>query len=250
MPRHHKNLNRLFIEVDLRVGKPFKLDQPQTNYLLNVMRKKQGDQIVLFNGRDGAFLAEIAEAHRKGATVAAIKVLAAQTPAPDLWYMFAPLKSARLDYMVQKATEMGVGHLQPVITQHTQLVGALKIDKMRTHAIEAAEQCEVLNVPKVHDQLSLVQLIEQWEQVHQGRKLVFADESAPAEGASQRLLDIKDRPIALLIGPEGGFSGAERELLLSQEFCVPISLGPRILRADTAAVAALAIIQSNIGDLR
>jgi len=250
MPRHHKNLNRLFIDADLRISKLFKLDQPQTNYLLNVMRKKEGDQIILFNGRDGAFLAEIAEAHRKGATVLVLSLVKAQTPAPDIWYMFAPLKSARLDYMVQKATEMGVGHLQPVITQHTQLVGALKLDKMRAHAIEAAEQCEVLSVPQVHDEISLAKLIERWPTEHAGRKLIFADEAAPVDGAAQSLMDIKDQPIALLVGPEGGFSAQERELLLNQSYCVPISLGPRVLRADTAAVAALAIIQSNIGDLR
>ncbi|MCZ4271413.1 16S rRNA (uracil(1498)-N(3))-methyltransferase [Maritalea porphyrae] len=250
MPRHHKNLNRLFIDADLRVGKSFKLDMAQNNYLLNVMRKKEGDQIILFNGRDGAFLAEIAEAHRKGSTIAVIQAHAKQTPTSDLWYMFAPLKSGRLDYMVQKATEMGVGHLQPVITQHTQLVGSLKIDKIRANVIEAAEQCEILSVPKVHDQVSLVKLIEQWPTEHAGRKLVFADEGAPVDGAAPSLMEIKDQPIALLVGPEGGFSADERKLLLDQEFCVPISLGPRILRADTAAVAALAIIQSNIGDLR
>lgn len=250
MPRHHKNLNRLFIEADLRVGKSFKLDMSQNNYLLNVMRKKEGDQVILFNGRDGAFLAEIAEAHRKGSTIAVISVLAKQTPASDLWYIFAPLKAGRLDYMVQKATEMGVGHLQPVITQHTQLVGPLKIDKIRANVIEAAEQCEILNLPKVHDQVSLVDLIANWRTNHADRKLVFADEGAPADAAAPGLMEIKDQPIALLIGPEGGFSADERQLLLAQDFCVPISLGPRILRADTAAVAALAIIQSNIGDLR
>jgi len=250
MPRHNKHLNRLFVETDLADGQSVKMDKPQTNYLLNVMRKKEGDQLVLFNGRDGAFLAQISDAYRKGATIELVERIAEQTLASDLWYIFAPLKSARLDYMVQKATEMGVGHIQPVITQHTQLMGSLKIDKMRANAIEAAEQCEILSVPTVYDDLSLVKLIENWVNTQGSRKLIFADEAAPASGAAQSLMSIKDQPVALLIGPEGGFSTDERELLLSQEFCVPISLGPRILRADTAAVAALAIIQSNIGDLR
>ncbi len=250
MPRHHKNLNRLFVEVDLVVGSELKLDKPQTNYLLNVMRKKQGDELILFNGRDGAFLAQIADAHRKGATITLVELAAEQTPQSDLWYMFAPLKSARLDYMVQKATEMGVGHLLPVITQHTQLVGKLKHDKMVANAVEAAEQCEILNVPTVHQQVSLPDLLNQWDQLQPNRKLVFADEGAPAGGAANSLMEIKDQPVALLVGPEGGFSDAEREMLLAKPFCLPISLGPRILRADTAAVVALALIQSNIGDLR
>ena len=249
MPRHHKTLSRLYVEADLKVGEELKLDKAQTNYLLNVMRKKEGDKFVLFNGRDGAFLAEIADAHRKGATIDLIELAAQQSPASDLWYFFAPLKSARLDYMVQKATEMGVGHMQPVLTQHTQ-TNRIKIDKMRAHAIEAAEQCEILNVPQVYEESTLDKLLDAWEIEHKDRILIFADEEAPIEGAAKSLKEIEGKPIGLIIGPEGGFSEGERELLRGKPFCLPISLGPRILRADTAAVAALAIIQSNIGDLR
>ncbi|MGJ8529778.1 16S rRNA (uracil(1498)-N(3))-methyltransferase [Maritalea sp.] len=250
MPRHHKNLSRLFVETDLVANEQIKLDKPQTNYLINVMRKKQGDQLVLFNGRDGAFLAEIADPHRKGAILAVRDQVAEQTPPSDLWYIFAPLKTGRLDYMMQKATEMGVGHLQPVLTQHTQIIGRLKLDKMRANVTEAAEQCEILNVPTVHDALTFEQLLGQWNDLHPNRKLVFADEAARSDSAAKYLLPLKNTPVAVLIGPEGGFSDAERELLLSKPFCVPISLGPRILRADTAAIVALTIIQSNIGDLR
>lgn len=249
MPRHHKTLSRLFVEFDLAVGQTVKLDKAQTNYLLNVMRKKDGDALILFNGRDGAFLGEITDAHRKGATIALVECAAEQTPKSDLFYFFAPLKSARLDYMVQKATEMGAGHLQPVITQHTQ-VSRIKLDKMQANAIEAAEQCEILNVPTVHEEISLQKLLDEWDATHGERRLVFADEEAPVENAANDLMKIKDHPVGLLIGPEGGFSEDERALLRSKAFCVPISLGPRILRADTAAVAGLTIIQSNIGDLR
>lgn len=249
MPRHHKTLSRLYVEADLKVGEELKLDKAQTNYLLNVMRKKEGDKFVLFNGRDGAFLSEIADAHRKGATIDLVELAAEQSPASDLWYFFAPLKSARLDYMVQKATEMGVGHMQPILTQHTQ-TNRIKIDKMRAHAIEAAEQCEILNVPQVHEESTLDKLLDAWESDHKDRILIFADEEAPIEGAAKSLKEIEGKPIGLIIGPEGGFSEGERELLRGKPFCLPISLGPRILRADTAVVAALAIIQSNIGDLR
>lgn len=249
MPRHHKTLSRLFVETDLKLGQDLQLDKAQTNYLLNVMRKKEGDKIVLFNGRDGAFLAQITIAHRKGATINLVELVAKQSPAPDLWYFFAPLKSARLDYMVQKATEMGVGHLQPILTQHTQ-ANRIKIDKMRAHAIEAAEQCEILNVPQLHEAATLDKLLDAWQTNHKNRILIFADEEAPIEGAAKSLKEIDGRPIGLMVGPEGGFSQTERELLRQKPFCLPISLGPRILRADTAAVAALAIIQSNIGDLR
>jgi 16S rRNA (uracil1498-N3)-methyltransferase len=249
MPRHHKTLSRLFVEFDLAPGQSVKLDKPQTNYLLNVMRKKEGDALILFNGRDGAFYCEISDAHRKGASIEIVELAAEQTPKSDLWYFFAPLKSARLDYMVQKATEMGAGHLQPVITQHTQ-VNRIKLDKMQANAIEASEQCEILNVPQVHEEISLQKLLDEWDEMHGDRRLVFADEEAPSGSARDDLMNIKDFPVGLIIGPEGGFSTDEREMLRSKPYCVPISLGPRILRADTAAVAGLTIIQSIIGDLR
>jgi len=249
MPRHNKNLNRLFVDADLSVGHSIKLDKGQTNYLLNVMRKKEGDQLILFNGRHGAFLATITDAHRKGVTLELVELVSEQSEPSDLWYFFAPLKVGRLDYMMQKATEMGVGHLQPVMTQYTQNV-RLKFDKIEPNLIEAAEQCEILNIPKVHEQTKLNELLDNWSVNHKDRKLLFADEAAKSGNVVSDLSKIKDQPIALLIGPEGGFSDEERSALLSKDFCVPISLGPRILRADTAAVAGLAIVQSIIGDLR
>lgn len=249
MPRTHASLPRLFVTPDLTEGGAVELGKDQSLYLAAVLRRAVGDEVVLFNGRDGAWLGRLAVAAKKAVVVALAEPIAPQPPPHNLWYGFAPLKSARLDYLVQKATEMGATALQPVITRFTQ---GTKIppDRILANAIEAAEQCEVLNVPQVLPAVALERLIVGWGDAHGDRRLVFADEAAPSASPLDQLAPLAGQPIGLLVGPEGGFADSERALLLAQPFVVPISLGPRILRADTAAVAALAVIQAIIGDWR
>lgn len=249
MPRTHATLPRLFVAAALGPGAAIPLDAAQSHYLITVLRLKKGSQVVAFNGRDGAWLTGILTTSRKLAELVPIERIARQTEPADLWYFFAPLKAGRLDYMVQKATEMGVGHLQPVITRFTQ-AARVNLDRMRANVIEAAEQCEVLSLPIVHDSVPLARLIEAWPADHFGRRLIFADEAAAAGSPLEALRAIAGDPLGLIVGPEGGFSEEERALLLAQKFVLPVSLGPRILRADTAAVAALAAIQVSIGDWR
>lgn len=249
MPRTYKSFARMFVTADLRSGASLTLGHEQTSYLVSVLRMKAGDSLILFNGRDGAWLARITDPHRKGVTVELVVQTAHQTPASDLWFGFAPLKTGRLDYLVQKATEMGAGTIQPVITRYTQ-VSKLKAEKLSANIIEAAEQCEVLTVPALGEEIGLADLLKDWRQVHGLRRLVFCDEAAPSASPARQLGWLEGLPVGLLIGPEGGFSEDERQLLLAQPFVIPISLGPRILRADTAAVAALALVQATIGDWR
>ncbi len=249
MPRTHKSLPRLYLAAPLAPGQRIALEREHTNYLLTVLRMKAGEAVIAFNGRDGAWLTRIADDHRKGAVLEAVVQTEHQTAKPDLWFGFAPLKTGRLDYLVQKATEMGAGVIQPVITQYTQ-VSRLKTDKLAANVIEAAEQCEVLSVPTLGAEIGFADLIAGWRHAHGLRRLVFCDESAPSHTPVRTLADLEGLPVGILVGPEGGFSEAERKLLLAQDFVVPISLGPRILRADTAAVAALAVVQATIGDWR
>jgi len=250
MPRTHKSLPRLFVEEQLaEQGGTVALNRDQSSYLGTVLRRRLGDRVVLFNGRDGAWLAEMTDIGKKGVVLGLIEQSATQPPALDLWYGFAPLKSGRLDYMIQKATEMGAGTIQPVITRYTQ-VTRLKGERLRANAVEAAEQCEVLSVPEIAPEITLDALLRGWPAAHGERLLVLADEGAASASPVKSLGALAGCPIGLLIGPEGGFSDEERETLLHLPFVRPISLGPRILRADTAAVAALTVIQATIGDWR
>jgi 16S rRNA (uracil1498-N3)-methyltransferase len=249
MPRSHKTLPRLFVTAPLAAGASLEMSREHTNYLLTVLRMKKADALVLFNGTDGAWMARIADDHRKGATLEVVVQTQHQTPKSDLWFGFAPLKTGRLDYLMQKATEMGAGTIQPVITRYTQ-VSRLRTDKLVANVIEAAEQCEVLSVPDVAEEVGLADLLAHWQQKQGLRRLVFCDESAPPHSPAGQLRDLDGLPVGLIVGPEGGFSDDERQLLLAQPFVIPISLGPRILRADTAAVAALAVVQAIIGDWR
>ena len=249
MPRTHAALPRLFVEHPLTRGEAVALDKDQSLYLATVLRKEMGDEVVLFNGRDGAWLCRINSTGKKSVVLELIERIAPQPVAADLWYGFAPLKAARLDYVIQKATEMGASVIQPVITQFTQ-VSRIKLDRMRANAIEAAEQCEVLNIPLVEAEVTLERLVASWPAVHGERLLILADETTSSASPVGQIAAVAGRPIGLLIGPEGGFSDAERALLLAQPFVITVSLGPRILRADTAAVAALTLIQAIIGDWR
>ncbi|WP_417309771.1 16S rRNA (uracil(1498)-N(3))-methyltransferase [Devosia sp.] len=249
MPRSHKSLPRLFVEAPLSGGNALDLSRDHTNYLLNVLRLKAGDALILFNGRDGAWMARITSDHRKGASVELVVQTAHQTARPDLWLGFAPLKTGRLDYLVQKATEMGAGVIEPVITEYTQM-HRLRPEKLAANIIEAAEQCEVLSVPDLAPQIDLADLLGGWREREGLRRLIFCDEAAASASPVRTLRELDGLPVGLLIGPEGGFSDGERARLLAEDFVVPISLGPRILRADTAVVAAMAVVQSTIGDWR
>ena len=248
MPRTYKSFPRVYVDSALSPGLSVDLDKDQANHLVNVLRLKEGDAAVLFNGRDGAWLGKITHAGKKGAMLELSVQVAHQTPPSDLWFGFAPLKVGRLDYIVQKATEMGAGTIQPIITKFTQ--ARTRADKLEAHVLEAAQQCEVLTIPALAPETGLKLLLETWRQHHGLRRLLFADEAAGSSSPIDQLRSLQGLPLGLLIGPEGGFSDDERNLLLSQDFVVPISLGPRILRADTAAVAALAVVQATIGDWR
>lgn len=237
-------LQRLFVEADLASGMAFPADKDQANYLLNVLRLKAGANVAVFNGRDGEWLAQVEIAGKRSCALCVVRQIREQTGPGDIWYLFAPLKQARLDYMVQKAVEMGVSALVPVFTQHTQ-ANRLNDQRMQSNAIEAVEQCGGLNLPEIREAQKLEAVLERWPA---GRQLVFCDETAAGDDPLHRLKELAGKPMAVLIGPEGGFSSAERERLNRLPFVTPIGLGPRILRADTAAVAALAIVQAVAGD--
>jgi 16S rRNA (uracil1498-N3)-methyltransferase len=210
----------------------------QMHYLLHVLRLQRNDNVRLFNGLNGEWLAHLSFASKKECLLTLDHQLIPQAKAEDIFYLFAPLKHARLDYMAQKATEMGASDLMPVITKNTQ-VKRINIERLHANAIEAAEQCNLLYVPKVHDPQSLHACLANWPSE---RKLIFCDEAAPSCSPLKALQDLQGLPCAVLIGPEGGFTKSEREQLLNSSFTLPISLGPRVLRADTAAIAALAML--------
>jgi 16S rRNA (uracil1498-N3)-methyltransferase len=235
---------RLFVAPDLAPGVSLELDPAQAHYLINVLRCKGGDEILLFNGRDGEWLATLSAASKKGATASLVRQTLPQTPPPDLHYLFAPLKRARLDYMAQKATELGASVLRPVLTRRTI---AERVNRTRLHAnaVEAAEQCGILWVPEVAEPQKLADILHAWDRE---RVLVFADEAAAVASPLDALEAVDKRKLAVLIGPEGGFDEEERALLLNQPFVLAISLGPRVMRADTAAVAALALVNATLGD--
>ena len=249
MPRDYKSFPRVHVDAALSPGAAVDLDKDQANHLVNVLRLREGDAAILFNGRDGAWLSRLTHAGKKGATLDIVVQTAHQTPPSTLWFGFAPLKTGRLDYVIQKATEMGAGIIQPVITEFTQ-VGRLKDDKLHAYVIEAAEQCEVLTLPAHRAGNQPGALIEHWRTTQGLRRLLFADEAAAPATPVEQIGWLSGLPVGILVGPEGGFSDAERQLLLAQDFVIPISLGPRILRADTAAVAVLALVQAIIGDWR
>ncbi|MBF9231761.1 16S rRNA (uracil(1498)-N(3))-methyltransferase [Microvirga alba] len=248
MSAYDFNAPRLFIDAPLSAGARIALDRGQANYLLNVLRLGTGDAVLIFNGRDGEWKAEIAVEGRKAADLVCVERSREQTAPPDLIYAFAPLKHARLDYMVQKAVEMGAGVLQPVLTRRTQST-RVNLERMRGNAIEAAEQCGILTLPEVRDEENLDKFIKGLEA---DRLVVFCDEDAPVSNPVEALSSLgnKSLRLAVIVGPEGGFTDQERAIVAAHQTCVRISLGPRILRADTAAVAALAVVQSMLGDWR
>lgn len=242
--RANYRMQRLFVEGDLAVARPVGLEPSQVHYLVNVMRMTAGSELLVFNGRDGEWLARITETGKRAVKMEAVEQTRPQPVMPDLVYCFAPLKQGRLDYLVQKAVEMGAGVLQPVITQHSQ-VPKLGLDRLRANVIEAAEQCGILSMPALREQQKLDRLLSGWDR---NRRLVFCDEDSSTNNPMPALKAIPEQKLGLLVGPEGGFSDEERTMLRALPFVTPIPLGPRILRADTAAVAALALIQATVGD--
>jgi 16S rRNA (uracil1498-N3)-methyltransferase len=246
MPQLDFRAPRLFVDARLSAGESITLERNQSHYLGNVLRLPAGATILVFNGTDGEWQAEIAGRKRPD-TLTILRRTRAQDRLPDLTYVFAPLKHARLDYIVQKAVEMGAARLQPVLTRFTQ-VSRLNGERMRANVIEAAEQCGIISLAEVSEPLPLQRFIERRAA---GRLLVFCDEAADVGDALQALQqEAGSHGIDVLIGPEGGFAEEERALLLRQPNTLRLTLGPRILRADTAGVAALALVQAALGDWR
>jgi 16S rRNA (uracil1498-N3)-methyltransferase len=265
MPRYDFRSPRLYFDSPLSVGATLPLGSAQAHYLADVLRLKAGDHVLVFNGIHGEWGAALVQASRRNLALQVEQQTRAQTAPTDLHYLFAPLKRARLDYMVQKAVEMGVSRLAPVITRHTN-AERVNTERMRANAIEAAEQCGILNLPEIETPVSFAAALAG---LAPKRMLVFCDEDAP-DGSTITLGVPGDRQrspaagdgggddraargattpaIAVLVGPEGGFSDDERAALLARPNIVRLSLGPRILRAETAAVAALALVQARLGD--
>jgi 16S rRNA (uracil1498-N3)-methyltransferase len=237
---------RLYVEAPLHEGAVVTLAKPQAHYLTAVMRLRSNDHVLLFNGRDGEWDSAV-ELEKRAAVLHVGGRARPQTVPSDLHYLFAPLKAARLDYMVQKAVEMGVSRLQPVLTRHGQ-VARVNADRMRANAIEAAEQCGILALPEITEPMALTRVIAEHDR---SRILIFCDEEAEVADPIVALsaAGVRD-PTSVLIGPEGGFAEDERAALLKLPNVVRLALGPRILRADTAAVAALALVQAVLGDWR
>ncbi len=235
---------RLYVDQPLTAGGSVTLGPDQSHYLLHVMRAKPGTAVALFNGRDGEWRAELAEAGKKSALLALASQMLEQRQEPDLWLCFAPIKGDRTDYMVEKATELGVSLIQPVFTRHC-VVTRVNQARLQARATEAAEQCERRSVPPLAEPVALEKMLAGWDE---RRRLLFCDET----GGGAPILDVAkalpEGPAAVLIGPEGGFAKTELDALRALKFAVPVGLGPRVLRADTAAFAALACLQAARGD--
>lgn len=242
--RANFRMQRLFVEDPLSADVELAADRDQFNYLANVLRMQEDDRLLVFNGRDGEWSVRLVFDGRKKLTLCVEEQARPQPPASDLHYLFAPLKQARLDYTVQKAVEMGAGTIQPVLTHHTQTT-KVNVHRLERNAVEAAEQCGILSIPECREPVRLSRLLDNWDPQ---RRLIYCDEAAETHNPLPGLEAVTEKRLALLIGPEGGFSDDERTLLQAQPFVTAIPLGPRILRADTAAVAAMAVLQATIGD--
>ncbi|WP_282152544.1 16S rRNA (uracil(1498)-N(3))-methyltransferase [Ruegeria atlantica] len=234
---------RLYVEHPLGQGQSVPLTREQAHYLFGVMRLSVGGQVALFNGQEGEWLAEVAEAGKRGGVLSCVEQSKPLQLPPDLWFLFAPIKKARTDFIVEKAAEMGAARIMPVQTEFTN-AERIRQDRLQAHAVEATEQCGGTFVPEVADLQRLDRVLESWPE---GRQLMFCDEAEV--GSALRLAGNEtDQPWAILIGPEGGFSERERARLAALPYSHVVSLGPRILRADTAAVAALTMWQQALGD--
>lgn len=232
---------RLYVEHPLGVGQSVPLEKAQAHYLFGVMRQGIGGHVALFNGRDGEWQAEISEAGKRGGVLTCVAQSAPLQMPPDLWLMFAPIKKARTDFIVEKAAEMGAARIVPVMTEYTN-AGRVQQERLQAHAVEAAEQCGGTFVPEVAAPVKFGALLDRWEDT---RRIMFCDETLAGAASG---LPVAPGPWAILIGPEGGFSPREAERLRKQFYTHAVSLGPRILRADTAVVAALTVWQQQLGD--
>ena len=241
---------RLFVEADLAGGIEAPLSEAQMHYVRHVMRRPDGTPLLLFNGRDGEWRATLVQRGKKAAVAAVDERTREQTAESDLWLCFAPIKRARIDYVAEKATELGVSALQPVLTQHT-AVDRVNVDRLRANAVEAAEQTERLTVPEVREPVQLVKLLGDWPA---GRRLLICDETGGGPPIAEVLTALDEGARAaswgIVIGPEGGFAANEIAAFRRMKDVTAVGLGPRILRADTAALAALACWQAMVGDWR
>jgi len=239
---------RLFVEDDLVSGDGFTLGRDQSHYLQNVMRRAVGDRVALFNGRDGEFWAELTEMRRGAVSLSLGERFREQSPEPDLWLVFAPIKRAAVDFMTTKATELGVSRIVPVITARTNSE-RVNIRRLRANAIEAAEQSERLSIPEIDEPVRFPALLERWPNI---RRLLVGDETGTGRPIVEVATELTENPhpLAVMTGPEGGFAPDELDQLRDVPFVTPVGLGPRVLRADTAALAALAVVQAAAGDWR
>lgn len=237
-----RSLPRLFVASPLGPGATVALDAAQANYLGNVLRLKEGDRLLLFDGTSGEWLAEVAEAGKKRMTLAVLEPTRPQENTPDLWLAFAPVKKGRVDWLVEKAVELGVARLLPVITQRT-IVDKLNLERMRAHIVEAAEQCGRTALADIFEPVKLDPFLKGRDP---GRTLYFADENGGEPAASA----FKPGPALILTGPEGGFTPDEAVTIRAAPNAKAVSLGPRILRAETAALASVAAWMSAVGDWR
>jgi 16S rRNA (uracil1498-N3)-methyltransferase len=236
---------RLYLDQDFGEGQTVPVSADQAHYLFGVMRLGEGAAVGVFNGRQGEWRAEVTEAKKRGGAVTLRAQVRPQVDPPDLWLLFAPIKKARTDFIVEKAVELGVARIQPVGTRFTN-AERLRRDRLQAHAMEAAEQCGATFVPEVADLAPLDRVLADWPS---NRQLVFCDEARAGAATDPRTV-LTGAPAAILIGPEGGFAAEERARLAALPQAVSLSLGPRILRADTAAVAAITLWQSAVGDWR
>lgn len=252
MTRAAATVQRLHVTGDLTAGGLLEMDTKQAHYLRNVLRLEAAAPLLVFNGRDGEWRGALEHVGKKQVTLRLIEQTRPQDENGDIWLLIAPVKKERLDYLAQKATEMGVGHLLPVVTARTQGGKTVKREKLVANVIEAAEQCNIMSLPQVGEVARLDVVLADWQTQMAGRQIIFCDEDAAAGGFATQgaalMEKLKGQKIALLIGPEGGFEAAERAALKARDDVHVLSLGPRILRTDTAMVAAMALVQAFIGD--